>query len=71
MAKSKNAAVQEQVPFDGLSVTNVAEVDIQQVNGSVWVFIRRTNQSIVRVWIGNPDRTVETPLRVTVEAEDW
>jgi hypothetical protein len=68
MAK-KTVADPEPVPFDGLQLKAVSEVDIQAVNAAVWIAMRRKDGSIVRVWISHPSRD-EVPLKVTVEVED-
>ncbi len=66
----KSATVEEQqVPFDGLQLKSVSELDMQAVGAAVWIACRRKDGSIVRVWISHPSRD-EVPLKVTVEVED-
>lgn len=81
----KSTLVVEQIPFRGLSLLKVAEVDIELVDSgrTVMVFMRRINSDpdvpdqIVRVWISSPDPRdmidskdiSRWPLRVTVEGE--
>ena len=55
--------------FEGLQLKDVAEIDLQVVGLSVWLFMKRRDNSIVRVWISQQDRS-DKPLRVTVEVED-
>jgi hypothetical protein len=65
MGKQTPAA--EPVPFQGLQLKHIEEIDLQQVNGAVWLFMKRRDGTIVRIWISHPDRV---PLKVTVEVED-
>jgi hypothetical protein len=67
---AKKNATEPQREFEGLNIRDVEEVELQIVNTSVWVFMKRFNGSIVRVWIRNPDRTTDVPPQVTVEVAD-
>lgn len=69
MSNKRATVAPEQVPFEGLQLQTVSEIDIQAVDASVWVFMRRKDGSIVRVWISHPTRD-GVPLKVTVEVED-
>jgi hypothetical protein len=42
--------------FAGLELQAVQEVEIQQVGPCVWVFLKRQDGSLLRVWIGPPAR---------------
>ena len=69
MAKKHATVDPEPVPFDGLQLKQVSDLDIQAVGAAVWVFMKRKDGSIVRVWISHPSRD-DIPLKVTVEVED-
>jgi hypothetical protein len=69
MAKKHAIVEPEPVPFDGLQLKQVSDLDIQAVGASVWVFMKRKDGGIVRVWISHPSRD-QVPLKVQVEVED-
>jgi hypothetical protein len=64
----KHSAVEEPVPFQGLQLKQIAEIDMQSVGNGIWLFMKRKDGSIVRVWITDPRR--DQPLHVTIEVED-
>lgn len=66
---NKRATVEPQVPFDGLQLRGIEEIDIQAVDAAVWVFMKRKDGGVVRVWISHPSRD-GVPLKVSVEVED-
>lgn len=66
---NKKAIADEPVPFDGIQLKTVTEVDIQSVRNAVWLFMKRKDGGIVRVWISHPSRD-DVPLTVSVEVED-
>ena len=66
---TKPVADPEPVPFEGLQLKAIAEVDIQAVRNAVWLFMKRKDGGIVRVWISHPSRD-DVPLMVRVEVED-
>ena len=66
---AKKLAEPEPVAFEGLQLKQVSELDLQAVGASVWLFMKRRDGSIVRVWISHPDRD-QVPLKVVVEVEN-